>query len=45
MSLDSTGKGRKRRTLPWKAPLNAFQGSLRRYGRASGPPLQPAGDS
>ncbi|MDQ0578974.1 transposase-like protein [Streptomyces rishiriensis] len=25
MSLDPTGKGRKRRTRRWKAPLNAFQ--------------------
>ncbi|MGP4052179.1 IS256 family transposase [Streptomyces sp. 2A115] len=25
MSLDPTGKGRKRRTMRWKAPLNAFQ--------------------
>ena len=25
MSLDATGKGRKRWTMRWKAPLNAFQ--------------------
>jgi hypothetical protein len=25
MSLDPTGKGRKRWTMRWKAPLNAFQ--------------------
>jgi putative transposase len=25
MSLDPTGKGRKRWTMWWKAPLNAFQ--------------------
>ena len=25
VSLDPTGKGRKRRTMRWKAPLNAFQ--------------------
>lgn len=25
MSLDPTGKGRKRWTIRWKAPLNAFQ--------------------
>ncbi len=25
MSLDPTGKGRKRWTMCWKAPLNAFQ--------------------
>jgi hypothetical protein len=24
-SLDPTGKGRRRRTMRWKAPLNAFQ--------------------
>lgn len=25
MSLDPTGKGRKRWTMRWKAPLNAFR--------------------
>ncbi|MEU4313731.1 hypothetical protein [Nocardia sp. NPDC024068] len=25
MSLDHTGKGRKRWTMRWKAPLNAFR--------------------
>ncbi|KIE27789.1 hypothetical protein LK08_05930 [Streptomyces sp. MUSC 125] len=25
MSLDPTGKGRRRWTMRWKAPLNAFQ--------------------
>jgi hypothetical protein len=41
VSLDPTGKGRKKWTMRWKAPLNAFQIAFE--GRSPRPPTEPTG--